>query len=110
MGPEGGQTQLYGGGTHDERGLPMGTKWQDGLRSRAIKAGMILLGLLMMVVGGARSVPVSAAGFASASLDNSNWTVTTTLDDGNPDLNAVRAAIMDGDSGTAWTSTEHQTP
>jgi uncharacterized protein YjdB len=51
-----------------------------------------------------------AAIAAAGLLDSSSWRITTTLDDGTSDLNAITTAMFDNQSETAWTSNKTQSP
>lgn len=83
-------------------------KKQGGACLSALLALILMLSLALVAPG--KQAAAAPSALPSGALDPAGWKITTTLDDGAPDLNAISAALFDGDSTTAWTSAKNQSP
>ncbi|SFB06457.1 F5/8 type C domain-containing protein [Cohnella sp. OV330] len=70
----------------------------------------LILTLTLALVAPGNQAAAASSALPSGALDPAGWKITTTLDDGAPDLNTISAALFDGDPSTAWTSAKNQSP
>ncbi|MFD2329592.1 glycosyl hydrolase [Cohnella sp. GCM10020058] len=83
---------------------------RGGASLSALLALILTLSLAFVAPGNQAAAANPSASLPTGALDPAGWKITTTLDDGAPDLNAISAAVFDGDPSTAWTSAKNQSP